>query len=161
MFALVALILAMILPPGIAAQHNRGKNRILPTTVAGNTTAQPEVKLEESVRQCPAAAPCPPPPPCLAVPPCPAIPPCPTFNRTEPDLEHRKNRGTKHGDTGDGKCPPPSVKTYSKVAGVEFGAETSCKGTSPEFLLTLGLGSTGMPCFTAIVLGYLQYLGKK
>ncbi|GAV04010.1 hypothetical protein RvY_14358 [Ramazzottius varieornatus] len=132
-----------------------GKNRIQPTTVAGNTTALPEVKLEESVRQCPAAPPCPPSPPC------PALPPCPTYNRTEHDLEHRNDRGAKHEDTGDGKCPPPSVKTYSKVGGMEFGAETSCNGTSPEFFLTLGLGSTGMLCFTAIALGYLQYLGKK
>ncbi|GAV07126.1 hypothetical protein RvY_17001 [Ramazzottius varieornatus] len=87
-----------------------------------------------------------------------AFPPCPTYNRTEPDLEHRQERGAKHGDTGDEKCPPPSVKTYSTVAGVEFGAEISCNGTSPEFLLTLGLGSTGMLFFTAIALGYLQYL---
>ncbi|GAU99962.1 hypothetical protein RvY_10891 [Ramazzottius varieornatus] len=101
----------------MATQHNRGKNRIQPTTVAGNTTALPQVKLEEFVRQCPAA------------------PPCPPYNRTETDLELRKDRGAKHGDTGDEKCPPPSVKTYSKVA--------------------------GMLCFTAIALGYLQYLGKK
>ncbi|GAU95534.1 hypothetical protein RvY_07135 [Ramazzottius varieornatus] len=44
---------------------------------------------------------------------------------------------------------------------MEFGAGTSCKGTSPEFLLTLGPGSTGMLCFAAIALGYLQYLGMK
>ncbi|GAU94177.1 hypothetical protein RvY_06002 [Ramazzottius varieornatus] len=43
---------------------------------------------------------------------------------------------------------------------MEFSAATSCNGTSPEFLLALGLGSTGMLCFTAIALGYLQYLGK-
>ncbi|GAU94176.1 hypothetical protein RvY_06001 [Ramazzottius varieornatus] len=71
------------------------ENRIQPTTVAGNTIALPEVKLEESVRHCPAAPPC---PPC---PPKPSVPPCPTYNRTEHDLEHRKDRGAKHGDTGD------------------------------------------------------------
>ncbi|GAV08019.1 hypothetical protein RvY_17777 [Ramazzottius varieornatus] len=103
---------------------------------SGNITALPEVKLEESVRQCPAAPPRPPSPPCPAVPPCPATPHCPTYNRTEHDLEHRNDRGAKHEDIGDGKCPPPSVKTYSKVAGMEFGAATSCNGTSPEFLLT-------------------------
>ncbi|GAU95533.1 hypothetical protein RvY_07134 [Ramazzottius varieornatus] len=47
MFALVVLTLMVILPPGIAAQHNGGKNRIQPTTVAGNTTALPEAKLEK------------------------------------------------------------------------------------------------------------------
>ncbi|GAV06420.1 hypothetical protein RvY_16419 [Ramazzottius varieornatus] len=102
MFALVVLILVVVLPPGIAAQHN-------PYYGSWHTTALPEGKLEESVRQCPAA------PPCPTVPPCLAIPPCQTYNRTEHDLEHRKDRGVKHGDTGDGKCPPPSVKTYSNV----------------------------------------------
>ncbi|GAU94710.1 hypothetical protein RvY_06435 [Ramazzottius varieornatus] len=154
------LILVVILLPGISAQHSRGNNRIQPTTVATNTTALPEVKLEESVRQCPAAPPCPPSSPCPALPPCPAIPLCQTYNRTEHDLEDRKDRGAKHGNSGDGKCPPPSVKTYSKVAGMEFGAKTSCDGTSPEFF-TLGPGSTGMLCFRAIALGYLQYLDKK
>ncbi|GAV06958.1 hypothetical protein RvY_16864 [Ramazzottius varieornatus] len=123
-----------------------GKNRIQPTTVACNTTALPEVKMGEVSS---------------------SVPlhlhahlllhvrlylPAQLFL----PVQHTTERSTTWNIE---RIVVPSTGTLVREVHPSVREDllegTSCNGTSSEFLLTLGLGSTGMLCFTAIALGYL------